>query len=122
MLERRAVCAERRTAVRGGETGKSFGYDVLLTLLPTAIKGAFLYQYLLMGVYSRTIIAWPVYEQESGEWAAEIPRDIAQGEGMDHNQVALHPDNGGPMKGTSMLALGVIPSFCRPAVSNDKPY
>ena len=55
MLERRAVCAERRTAVRGGETGKSSGYDMLLTLLPTAIKGTFLY--LLMGVYSRTIIA-----------------------------------------------------------------
>jgi len=41
---------------------------------------------------------------------------------MDRNQVALHADNGGPIKGTSMLALGVIPSFCRPAVSNDKPY
>lgn len=35
-------------------------------------------------------------------------------------------DNGGPMKGATMVStlehLGVIPSFSRPAVSNDNPY
>jgi transposase InsO family protein len=38
----------------------------------------------------------------------------------------LHADNGGPMKGATMLAtlerLGVIPSFSRPRVSDDNPY
>lgn len=38
----------------------------------------------------------------------------------------LHSDNGGPMKGATMLAtlqaLGVMPSFSRPGVSNDNPY
>jgi len=42
------------------------------------------------------------------------------------NQVVLHSDNGSPMKGATMLAtlqaLGVIPSFSRPSVSNDNPY
>jgi putative transposase len=42
------------------------------------------------------------------------------------NQLVLHSDNGGPMKGATMLAtlqaLGVMPSFSRPAVSNDNPY
>ena len=55
--------------------------------------------------------------------AAEILRDTAQCEGIDRDQVALHSDNGGPMKGATMLAtlqaLGIIPSFSRPAVSND---
>jgi putative transposase len=40
-------------------------------------------------------------------------------------QVVLHSDNGSPMKGATMLAtlqrLGVMPSFSRPAVSNDNP-
>ena len=38
----------------------------------------------------------------------------------------LHADNGGPMKGATMLAtlqkLGVVPSFSRPSVSDDNPY
>ncbi len=40
--------------------------------------------------------------------------------------MVLHADNGSPMKGATMLAtlqrLGVVPSFSRPAVSNDNPY
>jgi len=38
------------------------------------------------------------------------------------NQIVYHADNGGPMKGATMLAtlerLGVAPSFSRPRVSN----
>jgi putative polyhydroxyalkanoate system protein len=38
----------------------------------------------------------------------------------------LHSDNGGPMKGSTMLAtlqrLGVIASFSRPSVSDDNPF
>jgi putative transposase len=40
--------------------------------------------------------------------------------------LTLHSDNGSPMKGSTMLAtmqaLGVVPSFSRPSVSNDNPY
>ncbi len=40
--------------------------------------------------------------------------------------LVLHSDNGGPMKGSTMLAtlqrLGVVPSFSRPGVSNDNPF
>ena len=42
------------------------------------------------------------------------------------HQLVLHSDNGGPMKGATMLAtlerLGVVPSFSRPSVSDDNPY
>ena len=38
----------------------------------------------------------------------------------------LHSDNGGPMKGATLLAtlerLGIVPSFSRPRVSDDNPY
>ncbi len=43
-----------------------------------------------------------------------------------HGKWWLHADNGSPMKGATMLAtlerLGGIPSFSRPAVSDDNPF
>jgi transposase InsO family protein len=101
-------------------------YSWDITYLPTAVKGVFFYLYLFMDIYSRKIVGWQVYEHESSEWAAEILPDIVQREGIDRHQLTLHSDNGGPMKGATMLAtlqaLGVMPSFSRPAVSNDNPY
>jgi putative transposase len=57
---------------------------------------------------------------------ADVMVDICLREGVKPGQVTLHSDNGGPMKGATMLAtlqeLGVVPSFSRPSVSNDNPY
>lgn len=97
-----------------------------ITYLPTLVKGLFFYLYLVMDIYSRKIVGWQVHEQECNVLAADLMTDICRREGIKHNQVTLHSDNGGPMKGATMLAtlqaLGVIPSFSRPSVSNDNPY
>lgn len=57
---------------------------------------------------------------------AEVLRDICNREKIAPNQVVLHSDNDSPMKGMTMLAtlqaLGVAPSFSRPAESNDNSY
>jgi hypothetical protein len=54
-----------------------------------------------------------VYERESSEWAAEIVRDIVQREGITRQQVTLHSDNGGPMKGatTPYVRITVASNF-----------
>ena len=79
-----------------------------------------------MDIFSRKIVGWQIYETESSELAAEVMRDICERENIAPGQVVLHSDNGSPMKGATMLAtlqaLGVMPSFSRPAVSNDNPY
>jgi transposase InsO family protein len=79
-----------------------------------------------MDIFSRKIVAWQVYEQESSELAADLVLDLCQREGIPQHQLVLHSDNGGPMKGATLLAtlqqLGVAPSRSRPAVSNDNPY
>ena len=53
-------------------------------------------------------------------------QDICVRQNIAPKQVVLHFDNGSPMKGSTMLAtlqkLGVIPSFSRPACSNDNPF
>lgn len=79
-----------------------------------------------MDIFSRKIVGWQVYETESSDLASEVMRDICERENIGPNQVVLHSDNGSPMKGATMLAtlqaLGVMPSFSRPAVSNDNPF
>lgn len=101
-----------------------FSWDI--TYLPTPVKGVFFYLYLFMDIFSRKVVGWQVYEAESSELASEVMRDICGRESILPNQVVLHSDNGSPMKGATMLAtlqaLGVMPSFSRPAVSNDNPY
>jgi transposase InsO family protein len=101
-------------------------YSWDITYLPTRVRGIFLYLYLVMDVYSRKIVGWQIYEQESSALAADLMTDICQHEGIARDQVTLHSDNGSPMKGATLLAtlqqLGVAPSFSRPSVSNDNPY
>ncbi|MBD9362700.1 transposase family protein [Methylomonas sp. EbB] len=94
--------------------------------LAIACKGRFYYLYLFLDIFSRQVVGWQVFEAESGQLASELLRDIYQREDLRSQQVVLHSDNGGPMKGATMLAtlqrLGIMPSFSRPAVSNDHPY
>lgn len=98
-----------------------------ITYLASTLKGMFFYLYLFMDIYSRKIVGWEVYENESSEQAADILRKTRLAEVLPvHHEVVLHSDNGSPMKGATMLAtmqkLGVTPSFSRPSVSNDNPY
>ena len=101
-----------------------FSWDI--TYLPTEIKGIYFYLYMFIDIFSRKVVGWQVYESESSALAGEVMRDICARERIAPNQVVLHSDNGSPMKGATMLAtlqmLGVMPSFSRPAVSNDNPF
>lgn len=101
-------------------------YSWDITYLPAATKGRFYYLYLFLDLFSRKVVGWQVYDTEDGQHASDIVRDICNREGIEPGQVVLHSDNGGPMRGATMLAtlreLGVSPSFSRPAVSDDNPY
>lgn len=101
-----------------------FSWDI--TYLPTRVRGLYFYLYLFMDIFSRKVVGWQIYDTESSELAAEVLRDICAREHIAPHQLILHSDNGSPMKGATMLAtlqaLGVMPSFSRPAVSNDNPY
>jgi transposase InsO family protein len=107
-------------------TGPNQIYSWDITYLPTQVKGIFYYLYLVIDIYSRKMVGWQVYYEESSALAADLMKDICEKEKVARDQVTLHSDNGSPMKGATMLAtlqaLGVIPSFSRPSVSNDNPY
>ncbi len=112
----RAICA----------TAPNQLYSWDITYLPSGVKGIYFYLYMFIDIYSRKVVGWQVYRDENSDLAAEVVRDICALEKIRRDQVVLHSDNGTPMKGATMLAtlqsLGVMPSFSRPAVSNDNPY
>ena len=97
-----------------------------ITYLPANIKGTFYYLYLIMDIYSRKVVGWEVFEKESQYYSSELIESACIMEGVDPDTLTLHSDNGGPMKGATMLAklqeLHVAASFSRPSVSNDNPY
>jgi transposase InsO family protein len=122
--ERPAQRRHKPRALCATAPNELFSWDI--TYLPTPVKGLYYYLYLFMDIFSRKIVGWQIYDAESSELASEVMRDICAREAIKPNQVVLHSDNGNPMKGATMLAtlqaLGVAPSFSRPAVSNDNPY
>jgi transposase InsO family protein len=95
-----------------------------ITYLLSSIRGKYFYLYLFMDVWSRLIVGWEIHSNESAENSAALISRIMK----DRNVVCvrLHADNGGPMKGATMLAtlqrLQVVPSFSRPHVSDDNPF
>ena len=80
-----------------------------------------LYLYLIMDVWSRGIVGWRIAERESADVAAALITQLCSEGSVDPRGLVLHSDNGGPMRGSTMVStlqwLGVIPSFSRPHVS-----
>jgi putative transposase len=97
-----------------------------ITYLRGPIRGAFMYLYLVVDVFSRRIMGWEICEEESMDRAAALIKRACSANGVDSNGLVLHSDNGGPMKGSTMLAtlqwLGIVPSFSRPRVSDDNAF
>lgn len=93
----------------------------------SAVRGAFFYLYLVEDVWSRKIIGWAVHAVEASDLAAALIQRIRlDTKDRDLTGWVLHSDNGGAMKGATMLAtlqrLGVVASFSRPSVSDDNAY
>jgi transposase InsO family protein len=107
-------------------TGPNQVWSWDITYLRTPIRGIFFYLYVVVDVWSRKLVGWTVEEQESSEHASSLIEQACAREGIGRDQLVLHSDNGGPMKGATLLAtlqlLGVLTSFSRPRVSNDNPF
>ena len=97
-----------------------------ITYLASTVAGLFFYLYLIMDVFSRKIVGWEVHIEQSSDHASVLFRKAHLREGVGDGKLALHSDNGSPMKGATLLVtlqrLGVVASFSRPSVSNDNPY
>jgi transposase InsO family protein len=106
------------------EPGQVWTWDI--TYLRAPVRGTFYYLYLVLDVYSRKIVAAQVHAEESMDLSSDLVNWALQKEDVDPRKLVIHADNGGPMKGSTMLAtlqrLGIVASFSRPSVSDDNPY
>lgn len=97
-----------------------------ITYLRGPVRGTFFYLYVAVDVWSRKIVGWSLRHTESGEYARSFIEQAIESENADPKKLVLHADNGGPMKGSTLLSmlqrLGVVPSFSRPSVSDDNPF
>lgn len=97
-----------------------------ITYLPTTVRGCFFKLYIIIDVWSRMLVGAEVHEVEDDAIAARLIERCCAEQGVQPDQLVLHADNGGAMKGNTMLAkleqLGVVPSFSRPRVSNDNAF
>lgn len=122
----RAKAPERRrpNAHTAVEANQVWSWDI--TYLKSPVRGLFYYLYLIMDVWSRKIVGWDVQVVESAELAADLFRATCGAMALDPHGIVLHADNGGPMKGSTMVAtleqLGVLASYSRPGVSDDNPF
>ena len=126
-VHHRSEAKPKKTSSRPGEQVASGPNQVWcwdITWLPLQVRGMFLFAYIIIDVYDRSIVGWAVHDREDAQLARELFEHLQTR--MNLRGVHLHSDNGGPMKGLSLLALlyvlGVSTSYSRPRVSNDNPF
>jgi len=116
--------ARKPKSLKANGPNQVWSWDI--TYLKSSILGKFFYLYLIMDIWSRKIVGWNVHETEDSDLASALISAACLDHCVDPDGLTLHSDNGGPMKGATMLAtlqvLGIMPSFSRPSVSNDNPF
>lgn len=75
-----------------------------ITYLRSPVLGMFYYLYMVIDIYSRKIIDWEIEDFESSETAARMMSRASFRENIEPAQLFIHSDNGGPMKGATMIA------------------
>lgn len=97
-----------------------------ITWLPADVRGRFFFLYLIMDLFSRRIVGWEVYENESAVHSSDLIQRTVWKEGCIGNPLVLHGDNGSPIKGQTVQVmlgkLGITASFSRPRVSDDNAF
>lgn len=128
MLEHRGKSkkAESKRPVPLVATAPNQIYSWDITYLKGPIAGQFYYLYMFMDIFSRKIVGHEVHENECNIKSSKLITKISKEENINKERLTLHSDNGGAMKGATMLAtlqkLGIVPSFSRPRVSDDNPF
>ncbi|WP_165923862.1 DDE-type integrase/transposase/recombinase [Paraburkholderia sp. BL9I2N2] len=89
--ERPACARSKPRAVRADAPSQLFSRDI--AYLPTTVRGQYFYLYLFMDVYSRMVVGWQVYAEESSAQASELLKDLCMREGIKPGQVILHSDS-----------------------------
>jgi putative transposase len=76
------------------------------------VLGTFFYLYLVTDIFSRRVVAAPVYEAESDNHAAALFAEVREHEQLAPGETTIRSDNGPAMKGATLKAtlerLGIL--------------
>lgn len=114
--------ASKPTALHATAPGQVWVWDI--TSLPTPVKGCFFYLYLVLDVWSRMIVSARVEAVERSDLSTKHILAAMETE-RPSSSLALHQDNGSPMKGTlkaCLESLGVFMSYSRPGQCSDNAF
>ena len=97
-----------------------------ITWLPGNIKGKHYKLYFILDIFSRMIVGWEVWEEESAEHPKTLIKKTTFKHEVLNKTLILHSDNESPMRTkafqVSLENLVITKSYSIPRVSNDNPF
>jgi putative transposase len=103
---------------------QAWSWDI--TRLRGPVPRSWFYDYVVLDIFSRKIVAWSIDTVESDAVAKRLIERACAREGIDPDTLTLHSDRGAQMTGNTIAelleTLGVTRSLSRPRTSNDNPY
>ena len=113
--------ARARPELMATKPGEVWSWDI--TKLRGPDRGVYYELYVILDIYSRYVVGWPVAARESADIAADLIAHAAKVHGAPGS---LHADRGTSMTSKPvaqlLVDLGVARSHSRPHVSNDNPF
>jgi putative transposase len=121
----KAKAPERRRPDEITATGPNQVWSWDISYLLTLSKGVYLYLYLILDIWDRSIMGWVIHPVESGDLAGDLLRETCIRHGVQPGALTVHQDNGSPM--ISVEFLGALAhwgraSYSRPGVCDDNPF
>ena len=97
-----------------------------ITKLRGPSQYAYFYLYVMLDVFSRSVVGWMIAERETAELAEPFIAATCAKQGIERGQLTIHADRGSAMTSKPvaqlMADLGVTKTHSRPHVSNDNPF
>ncbi len=90
------------------------------------MKWSYCSLYVVIDIYSRSVVGWTLAEGECGTLAKELIEQTCKKQGIERDQLTIHADRG-PSMTSKVVAflyadLGVTKSHSRPYTSSDNPF
>lgn len=97
-----------------------------ITKLRGPAKWTFYYLYVILDVFSRSVVGWMIAYRETAELARKLIDHSCRRQNILPGQLTVHADRGSSMTSRSVALLladlGVMKTHSRPHVSDDNPY
>lgn len=101
-----------------------WSWDITKLLGP--VKWTYFYLYVILDIFSRSVVGWMAASRESASLAEKLIRETCQKQSIRPGQLLIHADRGPSMKSKPVALLladlGVTKTHSRPHTSDDNPY